>query len=89
MGFKVDAFIVATGPISALPLLLFAYGAQRIPLSLVGILQYIGPTLQLLTGVLLYNEPFTPTQLIGFGLIWFALAIYAGDSLLRYARSRQ
>jgi chloramphenicol-sensitive protein RarD len=88
MSIQTDILIVATGPISALPLLLFAYGAQRIPLSLVGILQYIGPTLQLLTGVFLYHEPFTPTQKIGFGLIWAALAIYAADSLIRYARSR-
>lgn len=83
---RVDWLIVATGPISALPLLLFAYGARRIPLSLVGILQYIGPTLQLLTGVFVYREPFTPTQQAGFGLIWAALAIYAADSLIRYAR---
>jgi chloramphenicol-sensitive protein RarD len=51
----------------------------------VGILQYIGPTLQFLTGVLIYDEPFSTTQLIGFGLTWIALAIYAADSLYRYA----
>jgi chloramphenicol-sensitive protein RarD len=83
---SVDWLIVATGPISAFPLLCFAYGARRIPLSLIGILQYIGPTLQLLTGIFLYNEPFTRSQLIGYGLIWTALAIYAADSLIRYAR---
>jgi chloramphenicol-sensitive protein RarD len=86
MNSMTDVLIVCTGPISAIPLLLFAYGARRIPLSLIGILQFIGPTLQCLTGVLLYNEPFTQVQAVGFGLIWLALAIYAGDSGLRYAR---
>jgi len=89
LGLRVDSLLVATGPVSALPLLLFAYGAQRIPLSLVGILQYIGPTLQLLTGILLYNEQFAATQAVGFGLIWAALAIYAADSLIRYAKSKR
>jgi chloramphenicol-sensitive protein RarD len=83
---KIDALIIFSGPLSAIPLLLFAYGTRRIPLSLIGILQYIGPTLGLLSGVLLYHEPFTPVQLIGFGLTWIALAIYASDSLYRYMR---
>jgi len=86
---KIDVLIVCTGPISAIPLLLFAYGARRIPLSLLGILQYIGPTLQFLTGVLIYGEPFSRTQLIGFGLTWFALAVYAGDSVYRHVRQSQ
>ncbi len=88
LGLKVDVLIICTGPISAIPLLLFAYGAQRIPLSLVGILQYIGPTLQFLTGVFLYDEPFDRGQLVGFGLTWIALAIYAADGLFRYLKSR-
>jgi len=85
---RVDIFILLTGPISAVPLLLFAYGARRIPLSLIGILQYIGPTLQFLTGVLIYREPFSRVQLIGFGLTWAALAIYATDSVLRHLKQR-
>jgi len=47
----------------------------------IGILQYIGPTLQFLLGVFVYHEPFSHTQLIGFSIVWIALAIYAGDSL--------
>jgi chloramphenicol-sensitive protein RarD len=88
MNTTVDVLIVCTGPVSAIPLLLFAYGARRIPLSLIGILQYIGPTLQFLIGVLIYHEPFSPTQLIGFGLTWIALALYAADSLFRYLKQR-
>ena len=83
-----DVLLVASGIVTALPLILFAYGAQRIPYSLVGILQYIAPSLQLLCGVLLYAEPFTQTQAIGFACIWLALGIYATDGLLRWRRAR-
>ncbi|MGQ0586772.1 MAG: EamA family transporter, partial [Gammaproteobacteria bacterium] len=86
-GGTVDALLVASGLVTALPLILFAYGAQRIPYSLVGILQYIAPSLQLACGVFLYNEPFTAVQAQGFACIWLALGIYAGDGLLRWRRS--
>ncbi|HTV25905.1 MAG TPA: EamA family transporter RarD, partial [Polyangiaceae bacterium] len=66
-----------TGPLSAVPLLMFAAGARRIPLSLVGVLQYISPTLQLLFGVLLWHEPFGGTKFVGYALIWLALVIYS------------
>jgi chloramphenicol-sensitive protein RarD len=86
VGYGTDALLIVTGPITAVPLLLFAYGARRIPLSLVGILQYIGPTLQFASGVFIFGEPFSHTQLIGFSLTWIALAVYAADSLIRYAK---
>ena len=82
-----DVLLVSSGLITAVPLVLFAYGAQRIPYSLVGILQYIAPTLQLGLGVLLYGEPFTSTQALGFGCIWLALAVYAGDGFVRMRRN--
>ena len=78
-----DLLMVLAGAVTALPLIWFAYGARRIPLSLVGIIQYIGPTLQLLTGVFLFGEAFSEVQLIGFGCIWGALALYALDGLWR------
>ncbi|MGH8441301.1 MAG: EamA family transporter RarD [Nevskiaceae bacterium] len=87
-GVTVDALLVASGLVTALPLILFAYGAQRIPYSLVGILQYIAPSLQLACGVLLYGEPFSAVQAQGFACIWLALGIYAGDGLLRLRASR-
>ena len=65
------------GPITTLPLLMFAAGVRHIPLSLTGMLQYINPTLQFTIGVMLYKEPFTRIQLVGFGLVWTALAIFA------------
>jgi chloramphenicol-sensitive protein RarD len=73
--------LVAAGPITAVPLLLFAAGARRIPLSLLGLLQYIGPTLQLLIGVWLYHEPFGGGRLLGFALIWAGLLVYSVESV--------
>lgn len=80
--------LMAAGPVTAIPLLMFAYGARRIPLSLVGLLQYIGPSIQLLLGVWLYHEPFAGAKLIGFAMIWLGLAVYSGEALLRGWRLR-
>ncbi|RZU02905.1 EamA family transporter RarD [Rivibacter subsaxonicus] len=82
-----QALIAAAGPITAIPLLLFAAGARRIPFSLLGLLQYIGPTLQLLLGVLLFGEAFGPDRAIGFALIWAALALYSFESWWRSRRT--
>lgn len=79
--------LMATGVITAIPLLLFAAGARRIPLSLLGILQYATPTLQFLLGVFLYHEPFSASRLVGFLIIWLALAIYSGESLWQRRQS--
>ncbi|GAA4011650.1 EamA family transporter RarD [Actimicrobium antarcticum] len=81
--------LVAAGPITAIPLLLFAAGARRIPMSTLGLLQYLGPTLQLLLGVLLYNEPFGQDRLIGFIAIWSALVVYSGEGILRVWKNRE
>jgi chloramphenicol-sensitive protein RarD len=75
--------LISAGPVTAIPLLMFAYGARRIPLSLIGLLQYIGPSIQLLLGVWMYHEPFTDDKLICFALIWLGLALYSGEALMR------
>jgi chloramphenicol-sensitive protein RarD len=75
------AELVAAGPITAIPLLSFAAGARRIPLSLLGILQYVGPTLQLMLGVWVFHEPFTRTRLVGFALIWLSVFIYSCEGV--------
>jgi chloramphenicol-sensitive protein RarD len=80
--------LISAGPVTAIPLLMFAYGARRIPLSLMGLLQYIGPSIQLLIGVWLFNEPFGGNNLIGFALIWLGLLIYSGNSLARSITTR-
>ncbi len=81
--------LVAAGPVTAIPLLLFAFGARRIPLSIVGLLQYIGPSIQLLLGIWLYHEPFGNEKLTGFALIWGALALFSADGLWRAWRQSQ
>ena len=78
-----DALLVIAGAATAAPLIGFAYAARRIPYSLVGLLQYISPTLQLLIGVTLLGEAFTATQAVGFACIWAGLALYALDGWRR------
>lgn len=80
--------LIGAGVITMIPLLMFASATQRIPLSLLGVLQYITPTLQFLLGVLVYREPFTQAQLIGFGMVWAALAIFSVEGYLSIARRR-
>ena len=75
--------LVMAGPLTAIPLLLFASGARKIPLSILGLLQYLSPTLQFLLGVWLFKEAFTADRLVGFALIWSALILFAGEGLLR------
>jgi chloramphenicol-sensitive protein RarD len=82
-----DLLMVGAGLVTTLPLLMFAAAARRIPLSLIGVLQYIAPTLQFLIGVLVYQEPFGAAQLLGFGAVWLALAVFAFEGILfRQAR---
>ena len=69
-------WLFLAGPMTAVPLLLFAAGARLIPMSTLGILQYISPSLQFALGVWLFHEPFQPTRLVGFVLIWAALLVY-------------
>ena len=85
-GAGVTGLLVFGGVLTALPLIGFAAAVQRIPDSLVGLLQYISPTLQLLMGVLVLGEPFGRERAIGFGFIWIALALYAGEGLWRSRR---
>ena len=75
--------LIMAGPLTAIPLLLFATGARKIPLSILGLLQYLSPTLQFLLGVWLFKEAFSADRLVGFVLIWSALALFAGEGLLR------
>ncbi len=69
--------LAGSGIITAIPLILFANGANRLPLYMVGFLQYISPTLMLILGVFLYNEPFSAAHLASFALIWVALLIFS------------
>ena len=77
----IDLLLIATGIITSVPLLLFAYAARNIPLSTVGILQYIAPSLQFLIGVAVYREDFGKSDMVGFGLVWTALLIFSIESV--------
>ena len=82
-GVGLNLLLALGGPITAIPLVLFAFGARRIPYSTVGLLQYIGPTIQLILAVVVFKEPFRGPRVLGFILIWTALAIYAIDGVWR------
>jgi chloramphenicol-sensitive protein RarD len=73
--------LISTGLATALPLLLFAAAARRVPLSTVGLLQYVTPLMQLSIGVFVYSEPMPPARLAGFAIVWLALAVFTVDSL--------
>ncbi len=73
--------LVLAGAVTAIPLLLFAGAANRIPLSAIGLLQYLAPTLQLGCGVLILGEPMPPARLAGFALVWLALAVFTWDGI--------
>ncbi|RPJ27368.1 MAG: EamA family transporter RarD [Chloroflexi bacterium] len=75
-GVLTDILLIGTGIVTSVPLLMFASAARQIPLTMIGVLQYIAPTLQFLIGVFLYHEPFDQSRLIGFGLVWLALIIF-------------
>lgn len=74
-------WLLLAGPLTAIPLLLFAAGARRISMATLGILQYISPSLQMLLGIWLYGEAFESERAIGFYLIWMALLLYSAESL--------
>lgn len=84
---RTTLLLAGAGIITAVPLLLFAAGARRIPLATLGVLQYIAPTIQFVIAVLLFGEALTPVRLVGFGFIWLALIIYAFEGF--WERQRQ
>ncbi|MBI2813594.1 MAG: EamA family transporter RarD [Opitutae bacterium] len=77
---RLHLYILSVGVVTAIPLLLFAYGAQRIRLATLGLLQYLAPSVQFLIGWLVYREPFDAARLQAFGLIWCGLALYSADA---------
>jgi chloramphenicol-sensitive protein RarD len=81
-------WLLLAGPVTAVPLLFFAAGARRIPFATLGILQYAGPSLQLVIGVKLYGEPFDTDKLVAYSLIWIALAIFSLDGLWQWRAAR-
>jgi chloramphenicol-sensitive protein RarD len=80
-GWLITLLLVLAGPVTSIPLLMFGYAARKIPLSMLGFIQYITPTLQFLLGVFLYLEPFPKARMIGFIIIWLALGVYSLEGI--------
>ena len=81
-GIGPDLLLIGAGVVTTIPLLMFASAARRIPLTMVGIMQYIAPTIQFLLGVFIYKEAFTTTKLIGFSMVWVALIAFWAEGML-------
>ncbi|SLN26579.1 EamA-like transporter family protein [Roseivivax jejudonensis] len=84
-----SGLLMLSGPLTALPLILFSFASQRIALSTVGLMQYLNPTLQFLCATLVFREPFGLSQALAFALIWTALALYSGARLSADATRRR
>ena len=84
-----DLLLIGSGVATAIPLLWFGIGAQKIPLYLVGFLQYISPTISLILGVVLYGESFTVDHLITFACIWIAIAMFSGANIRQVIHKRK
>jgi len=82
LGWSTDLLLALSGIVTAVPLLMFATAARRIPLWMVGLLQYIAPTGQFLLGILVYHEPFSQERLIGFVIIWAALLLFTLEGFI-------
>lgn len=83
-----NLMMAGAGLVTVIPLLLFAAGAQRIPLTMMGILQFINPTMQFLLGVIVYKENFDTTRMIGFGIVWVALILFGLEGILAQRKAR-
>lgn len=83
------ALLTLAGVVTAVPLLFFAAGARRAPLTVIGLLQFVAPIMQFLTGWWLMGEPMPLERWVGFGLVWLALIVLSADSLLSARRSRR
>lgn len=81
-GLVPDLLMIGAGAVTTIPLLMFASAAKQIPLTMIGVLQYLAPTIQFLIGVFVYREPFDRTRLVGFSIVWLALIIFWVENLL-------
>jgi chloramphenicol-sensitive protein RarD len=88
-GWSTTLLLIAAGPATAIPLLFFAGAVRRIPLTYLGLLQYLTPSVQFVLGVFVFSEPMPPERLAGFVLIWTALAIFTGENFFHLRKLRR
>lgn len=81
LGLGTTLLLIFSGIATAVPLLLFAAAVRQIPMSTIGILQYISPVIQFALGAFVYREPFSSARWIGFAIVWLALSIYTIERL--------
>lgn len=86
-GLKLTILLTLAGVVTAVPLLLFGAAVRQVPLSVMGLMQYLAPTCQFLLGVFVYGEPFSPQRLLGFSLVWAALLIFWIENFISYRKS--
>lgn len=83
-GALIDGLLIGAGAVTTIPLLMFASAARKIPLTMIGLMQYVAPTIQLLLGVFVYHETFSRVQFIGFGIVWLALILFWLEGFLSH-----
>lgn len=83
---QTDCLLMGAGVVTSLPLLGFAFGARRLSLIHLGMLQYVSPSLAFILGIFLYKEPFTYNYLVTFGLIWMAVAMYSVEGIVHFRK---
>jgi chloramphenicol-sensitive protein RarD len=83
-GLRIDLLLIGAGIVTTIPLLMFASAAKKIPLNMIGILQYLAPTIQFLIGVFVYKETFDTTRLIGFSIVWLAVIIFWIENIMAH-----
>ena len=86
-GWGHTALLATTGVVTALPLVCFGAAAIRVPLSTLGLLQYLAPTIQFFLGITLFDEPLPPVKLLGFVLVWAGLALFTADLVRHHRRT--
>ncbi|MTD42373.1 EamA family transporter RarD [Erwinia sp. CPCC 100877] len=88
-GLATNLLVVGAGIVTAIPLLLFAEAAKRISYIILGFIQYVGPTLMLLSALFLYHEPYSAEQFIAFGFIWLGIAVFTYGNFYTYRKEKQ
>lgn len=87
--WRMSLLLAAAGVVTSVPLVWFAAGVRRLPLTIIGLCQYCGPTIYLFLGTVVYDEPFSRTHLITFALIWIGITVFSLDSVVGHRRSRR
>ncbi len=88
-GPTVSLLLAGTGVVTSVPLLLFIFGVKRLSLTVVGLMQYLAPTLQFLIGIFIFREPFPPAKMVGFSIIWMALLLYSIEGIVSHLRKKR